>query len=212
MDFREVEQYLKQIKAVESCRIIVDEEQDIEEIHIVSSMRRSPKQISRDVQSILISKFGLDIDHKKISIAQIDTDSTTDGGRLKLKTIEYSITDGKANVKVVLEKDDERYEGVISGTNTTYNTQRMLAKATLNAVEKYCEVEDAMVLEDIKTATIAGNEVVVVAVSMILPNREQMMTGSALVSRDKKEAIVKATLDAVNRNIVKYHNNNIQAG
>lgn len=211
MDIKEMEQYIKQIKAVESCKIILDQEQSIDEIHIVSGMSRSPKQISRDIQSILISKFGLSIDHKKISIAQINIDSIADGYRLKLKTIEYSITEGKANVRVALVKDEEIYDGVISGVNTTYNTQRMLAKATLLAVEKYCGVDDTLVLEDIKTSTIAGTEVAVVAVSLILPNHEQMLTGSALVSRDKKEAIVKATLDAVNRSIIKY-NNNIQAG
>lgn len=211
MDIREIEQYIKQVKAVEFCKIILNQEQDIEEIHIVASMRRNPKQISRDVQSILISKFNLDIDHKKISIAQIDIDTLSDGCRLRLKTIEYSITDGKSNVRVVLEKDEELYEGVVSGINTIYNTQRMLSKATLAAVEKYCGVEDTMVLEDIKTETIAGNEVAVVAVSLILPNYEQMLTGSALVKKDTNEAIVKATLDAVNRSLVKY-NNNIQAG
>lgn len=211
MDIREVEQYVKQIKAVEFCKIVLDQEQNIDEIHIVASMRRSPKQISRDIQSILISKFNLNIDHKKISIAQIDVDSLFDGGRLKLKTIEYSITDGKADIRVVLEKDEELYDGAVSGINTLYNTQRMLSKATLTAVEKYCGVEDTLVLEDVKTATIAGNEVAVVAVSLILSNQEHMLTGTALVSKDKKEAIVKATLDAINRSIARY-NNNFQAG
>lgn len=211
MDTREAEQYIKQIKAVESCKIILGSDFSIDEIHIVSTMRRSPKQISRDVQSILISRFGIDIDHKKISIAQIDTDLLPHGCRLRLKTIEYSITEGKANIRVVLDKDDELYEGVFSGVNTVYNTSRMLAKATLFAVEKYCGIEDTFVLEDIKTAAIAGNEVVVVAVSLISTNQEQILTGSALVTRDKKEAIVKATLDAVNRSIIKYESN-IQAG
>lgn len=196
----EIEQYLKQIKCVNSCKILLDNQGDIEEIHVVSGSRRNPKQISRDIQSILISKFDLNIDHKKISIAQIEDDLIEKGDfRLKLRTVEYSITDMKTEIKVVLEKDNELYEGLVSGPNTLNNTQRLLGKATLRAVEKCLGLEDAFVLEDIKILHAAGKEVVIAAVTFIFNNTERLLSGSAIVYDDKKDAIVKATLDAINR-------------
>lgn len=199
-----VEQYLKQVKSVISCKIITDAENNIEEMHIVSNMQRSPKQISRDIQSILISKFGIHIDHKKISIAQIFDESIDQRDfRLKIKGIQYTTAGNKSDIKVVLEKDEENFEGVCAGINSTHNINRMLARAALSAVESFCGLQDIFVLEDVKSASVAGKEVMVVIVTSVLEYSEQELAGSALVTRDKKEAVVKATLDAVNRYIVK---------
>jgi hypothetical protein len=204
MIFKDIEQCIKQVKSVISCKIIADDTDNIQEIHIVSNMSRSPKQISRDIQSILISNFGLDIDHKKVSIAQIDEDTIENKNfRLKLKAIGYATTGTRVEVKVSLEKDDEVFDGMASGANTSYNTCRLLAKATLNAVENFCNVSDTFILEDVNPSTIAGREVMVVAVAFISADSEQLFTGSALVNRDKNEAVVKATLGAINRNIAK---------
>lgn len=204
MDIREIEQYLVQLKSVRSCRILLDEAGTIQEIHVVSDLKRSPKQISRDIQSILISKYGLDIDYKKISIAQVNQDSAENTDfRLKLKTIEYTMSDKKSEVKVILEKDDESYEGSASGASTSNNILRMLGKATLNAVEEFCETEDTFIIDDVRSTAIAGKEVMLVAVTGVLGDNEYTLSGSAMVDKDRKESVVKATLNAVNRMVTR---------
>ncbi|EOC99660.1 hypothetical protein [Caldisalinibacter kiritimatiensis] len=206
MQIKEIESFLEQIKSVISCKVIVDKEDNIEEIHILSDINRSPKQVSRDIQSGLISKFGIDIDHKKISIAQIDEKSVAERNfRLKIKTIEYTTSGYKGKVKVVLEKDEELFIGETSGPNTKYNSQRMIASATLKAVEKFLSIENNLILEDIKITSLAGREVVVTAISFISDYGEQLFSGCSIVNRDIKEAVVKSTLDAINRRIVKHH-------
>jgi DNA polymerase III alpha subunit (gram-positive type) len=49
----------------------------------------------------------------------------------------------------------------------------------------------------------ANNSVVNVAITYIDRNGEQLLIGSSIVSGDMKEAVVKATLDAVNRRITR---------
>lgn len=212
MEIKEFERYIRQIRDVESSRIILDESGEISEIHIISNLRRSAKQISRDVQSVLSSRFGLDIDHKKISIAQIDTgEMEAEYRRLKLDTIEYSSSSKKADIRVVLEREGEYFEGLATGANTENNILRLSAKAALRAAEKFCGVEDLFVLDDIRASEIAGQEIIIVAVSIITNNGEKLLSGTAMVEGEKKQAAVKATLDATNRCISRLFNNT-QAG
>lgn len=201
----EVEEFIRQIKSVLSCKLVTDENNDVAEIHVLSDTKRGPKQISRDLQSGLISKFGIEIDYKKISIAQID-DKTIEnqGDRLMLKTIEFTSTGTKADVKVTLERKEETFEGKITGVNTEHNSLRMIVAATLKAIETYLGVDDSFILEDIKVTELGGKEVIITSITFVSAYSEQSFVGCAFVNRNKNEAIVKATLDAINRRIIKH--------
>lgn len=63
------------MKDVKSASIVPDDKGSIMEAHIVAAMGRSPKQIARDVESMLVAKLGIPIDHRKISVAQIEEDA-----------------------------------------------------------------------------------------------------------------------------------------
>lgn len=207
MDIRGMEQFLKQIKSVISCKFVIDNNDNLQELHILSDTSRSPKQLSRDIQSALISKFGLDVDHKKISIAQIDEKSMDDKDfRLKLKSIEFSTNGTKADVKVILEKEDQIFQGEVSGPNTLHNSKRLIASATLKAVEKFLGIEENFLVEDIKITDLASREVVVTAITFVTQTTEQIFSGCAFINRDDKEAVVKSTLDAINRRIIRHYN------
>ena len=43
----------------------------VREVHVLSDQSRGPKQIVRDVQSAMLAKFQVELDHRIISVAQI---------------------------------------------------------------------------------------------------------------------------------------------
>lgn len=205
MDFKEIEVFISQLKSVISCKIVAKDDL-VEEIHILSDTERNPKQISRDIQTVLMSRFGLDIDYKKISIAQIyEKPDMSKDFRLKLKCINFTTLETMAEVKVVLENDDGDYEGNVSGINTLMNSQRLLSSATLKAVENFLGTEGHFVLEDIGIMNLAHKEIVVTAINFIADSKEQLLSGCAFINKDIREAAVKSTLDAINRRVVKYY-------
>jgi len=51
---------------------------ELSEIHVVTSSRRSPKQIVRDVQAVLRTDLGLPIDHRIVSVALARADGAPD--------------------------------------------------------------------------------------------------------------------------------------
>jgi len=205
MDISEIKKAIEGIKAVDSCGITAEDD-IIEEIHVVTGYNRNSEQISRDVHSVMISRFGIDIDQSKISVVQLKDVyvDRSEGFRLRLKTIEYSASGGKSEVRVILEKDEVAFEAMVSGSNTKFNTQRILSTAALKATERFLEREDLFTFEDVRTVTVAGAEVVVVSVVVMEDGSEKRLFGCAQADRDMNEAVVKATLNAINRKVSVY--------
>lgn len=204
MNIETMEEYLKKIRSVSGCKVVLDEDNNIEEIHIVSDLKRNPKQILRDIEAILMAEFDVVIDYKKVSIAQIKSDVVQNDGdpRLKLKSIEFNNNGSNVEVRVVLEKQGQVYESSMSGVNTSSNVNRILGNTVLRAVEIHCEIEDVFVFEDARLVNLSNVEVMVVSISSRYNGREEVYTGSAKVGNDPREALARATMDAVNRHIL----------
>jgi hypothetical protein len=65
-----LEQDLQRVPGIRSARIVGADVAT--EIHIVATHARSPKQLVRDVQSLAQAGFGLTIDHRIVSIVQLE--------------------------------------------------------------------------------------------------------------------------------------------
>lgn len=204
MQVEMIENYLLKVQSVIGCKVIVDKKDQISEIHIVSDLRRSPKQILRDIEAVMISEFDLPIDYKKVSIAQVRSGSIKldQDPRLKLKLIEYNNNGANVAVKVALEKQEETYISELVGINTSNNFNRLVGSVVLKAVASYLGVNDVFVFEDVKFIELANVSVVVVSITSVINGREEIFTGTAKVLADQKEAIARATLDAVNRHVL----------
>lgn len=204
IDVEQVESFLLKVQSVQGCKVKLGKENSIGEIHIVSDLRRSPKQILRDIEAIMMSNFDIEIDYKKVSIAQIQSGSIKydQDPRLQLKLIEYNNHGSNVSIKVALEKHDLVYESEIVGINTAHNFKRLIGTAVLKCVEKYLDNEDVFVFEDIKRVELANVEVMLVSITSVHGGNEEVFTGTAKILSDSKEAIARATLDAVNRHVL----------
>lgn len=204
MNFNETEEYLSNLKSVISGKIVSSQNNTIEEIHILADSSRNTKQICRDVQSVLITKFDMDIDYKKISIAQVsDKISFENNCRLKIISVKAENSVNTTEAKVVLEIEDKVFTGEASGIKTHRNTLRMPGEVALMAVEEYIGCSNCLILEDIEIVKLAGKEVVSSAVTLRNGSVEMMLCGTSFVEHSRSEAVVKATLNAINRRIEK---------
>nr|MBO2494735.1 hypothetical protein [Clostridia bacterium] len=200
----EYESFLNKIPGVISSKIVLNQEGNIVELHILANIERNPKQIARDVQSALMAKYGIPIDHKVISIAQ-----TQDGKlcrinpRLVIKSVSISIEDSRVEARVVLTKDDKTFEGTARGLNFTQGRFRALAEATLNAIQQFLGGECLFSVTDIQKTTMSGKAVCIVAISQVSKHEESFLVGSSPIEYDENKAVVKAVLDALNRKLGK---------
>ncbi|MDD4717800.1 MAG: hypothetical protein PHN99_06765, partial [Eubacteriales bacterium] len=106
MQLNEIEDLIMNLKGVLNCRITEDEDNSVREVHIVADESRGAKQISRDVQSVFSATYGISLDYKKISIAQIRGKlKEQNSSKLKVRNFERNISRSKCHVRVILEKD-----------------------------------------------------------------------------------------------------------
>jgi hypothetical protein len=66
----QLERDLLRVPGVKSVRVVGDDAPT--EIHVVASSNRPPKQVVRDVQSLAAAGFGIPIDHRIVSVVQLD--------------------------------------------------------------------------------------------------------------------------------------------
>lgn len=206
------EQSIKQIKGVIAARIKVDSQGEIEEVHILAGSGRAPKQIVRDIESLLIAQFDLQIDHKKVSVAQVEDDedgtfTMVESTRPKLVGVTLRTVNGMAEVKVELLTGDKIIEGIAQGPSSAQNKLRLFVEATLQALSPLTLDKYLFVTEDVGITQLAKQQIALVSITSITTAGEQSLTGCALVRNDDREALVKATLDAVNRKLRFVRNN-----
>lgn len=200
----EIEDALRQVAEVKAARIVASPYGAIEEIHVVALPTKSPKQLVRDIESTVMAHFGIAIDHRKVSIAQlgqelVPKDESPRPVRPKIKSINIEISGVMANVTVSLEMGDGVVTGETSGPASQTGRERLVALATLAAVEQTMGHGFSFALEDVSVVQLGRERVAVCCVVLVSPLGEQAFTGSALVRQNDKDSIVRATLDAINR-------------
>ncbi len=198
------ETVIKQIRGVLSARVVLDREGNFEEVHILANTERSPKQIVRDVETVIIVVFGISLDHKIISVVQMGEDNlkfSSDNWRPRIHTINTTMSQQKAEVTIKMTVQDKTLEGAASGANSPLNSMRMVAEATLNALEKFFEGRVHLSVDQIGKFKFGGDEIIVVSVFLVTLESEDALLGASFVKGDDRETICKATLSAVNRKL-----------
>ena len=155
-----------------------------------------------------MARFGIAIDHKKISIAQLGHEAVPAGAatgpgavRARIQSINATVSGVHAATSVTLEIEGETYVGEASGPASQTGRQRLVAQATLEAVDQYAHGAHSFALEDVRLMQLGRERVAVSCVTLVSPLGEQSYAGSALVRQNEKDSIVRATLDAINRRL-----------
>ena len=213
----QIEDIVRQLKDVISARAVVSPAGTLQELHVMTGAGRTPKLIVRDIESALTAELGLTVDHKKVSVAQTRFSRTTPAagaggrlsipgfsdpstGRLQLSNVTLSVQNQRAEASVSLKRGGETQTGKASGHASSQNQLRLVATATVRAVENGQSEDGSLLVEDVCThPTIGGRSIVMVVISVMSERGEELLTGSALVRQDMWKAIAAASLNAVNR-------------
>lgn len=203
----QVEALLAQLPGVLSTRIVVNDWGAIEEVHVLATTERTPKQIVRDIESSLAARWGMDVDHKKISIAQVTgVEPTLPPVRLTLNNVQ-SLADTsrgllEVTVSLGMAGDEALFQGRAAGPHSRHHLLRLAAQAAIDALNQTVAARHLFSLEDVKSVIAGGHEVALVLVALITPRGdEEVLVGASIVDHDPVEAVVRATLQATNRRV-----------
>jgi hypothetical protein len=215
----EVERAVAGLKDVRSARLVGDDSGGILEVHVVSDSSRSAKMVARDVESILVAKLGVTIDHRKISVAQVDGGDeepaapapapakeapaglylAPEDRRIEFVGVSLAQSNLVAQARVELMRNDVSTVAEANGADSTDSVQRLVAEATIEAVQRYFENGGLFTVTAVEQLTIGGKRISVVCVDHVHERHERVLVGACPTDGDVPRAVALATLDAVNR-------------
>ena len=207
----DIEAALSEVGEIKAARIVAASDGSIAEIHVLALPTKAPKQLVRDIESTLMAKFGIPVDHKKISIALLGRDAIkseeepiperSTAARPRICSINASVSGVQASASVTLEIAGEDFTGKASGPASQTGRARLVSLATLDAISQYTEATISFALEDVAIVQLGREKVAVACISLVSGFGEQHFSGSAQVRQNDNDSIVRATLDAINRRI-----------
>jgi len=247
----ELEGSLNQIAGVRAVRIVASPDGRIEEVHVLGLPGKAPKQLVRDIESALMALYGIAIDRRLISIAQIgvaeepetvaETTSTelpageptvepaeeasqpeparppirqrrvadvhpigapkAADQRVRILGVDVDSDSLRTTVRVRLASEGGQVSGEGVGPASKTAVLRLVAEATLKAVEKLAIAPRCYAVEDCSIMTLGGRPVSVCSIVTVTSEGEQVLSGSAVVRHTAESATARATLDALNRRL-----------
>jgi len=250
---RAAEEALRRVRGIEEATIRLEDD-EIREIHILTTSTRAAKQIVRDVQGILHNKFQRTIDYRIVSVVYLDPPAaespessetavravvsapppapvtpaaTTDpppapvrfeerseatpaasapqpasgsrGERIRYVGVNLFVSGARTQAQVELRWKGFPRMGSASGWSTRGSAHRLIAQATLAAVQEFLADEVALALDEVRVVRQARQRVVLVSFALVSHREERTLLGSCVVQQDLQRSVVLATLSALNR-------------
>ena len=172
----------------------------IREVHILSDQSRSPKQIVRDVQSALLARFQVELDHRVVSVAQVPGPIAR-RGRLICDRLELSTGRSGASASVYLNLEDKIYHGSSQCDLSTTGPFRFIALATVDALNQVLAPGCSFSLDEIRSTTLGEHQAMLVGLLLKNGGKTEALLGACYEGEDPNFSAALATLDAVNRRL-----------
>lgn len=197
-----VEHALLELPEVRAARVVPGYDRDVDELHILATLDKHPKQLVRDVQSLLMARFAIATDHRVISIVQLDDDSTPHSPhRVALARVTSAQHGLAVHVAVALTDGEQEFLGTAEGPASATGRLRTAARATLDAVKPLFNDEMMVEVEGATVERTLGTPVALTLVHIHTKRGTRSIAGSAVVREDEVEAIARSVLDALNREL-----------
>ena len=226
LPIQRAEELILTLPGVVSAKIIESESGSVEQIHVLTTLELTPKQVVRNIESALMAHLAMRVDHRKISVAttsevkpktptpaqgtarsQFLATPTPEGGvkrytarRLYFEDVEVrgSRTKG-VSCRVTLRKGEESYIGEASGIEGDRSRLDLAARATVFAIGQAEGREGQLAVEGVKVMDAFDREYVFVGVTVRNGRDSQLLVGNCEIKGSAETASALAVLSATNR-------------
>lgn len=219
VDLSEIEKELSRIPEVTAVRLVTDQFDRPVEVHVLATPAKHPKQLVRDIQSVAKVAFDMELDHRVISVVQLDngnlpeamqgggvaTATATDGlddDRITVSTVSTSRHGLRCTAKVGLRRGEIEEIGEADGTVASGNINVLVARATLDALSRHDPRAGRLDIEAAALQHLGTRSFATASIVLLNPPYEEVLLGSAPVrAAGPEDAIARAVLDATNRRL-----------
>jgi hypothetical protein len=223
----EAESLLCTLPAIASAKVLRDAEGVVRDVHILATTDLGPKQIVRNVESALLARFGIRLDHRAISVAQSATARVAEAARTPAPAPAAPAATAPATVitaapapgrgiyfedvevrrsrsaglacTVTLRTGADTHTGEASGVETARARGELAATAAVRALSPLLSDGVTLAFESCMVVAAADREFAFVVVSGRSGRETTILSGSCEVRDGVETAAALAVLDATER-------------
>ena len=221
----EAEQLLLSLPGVVSARVVARPGGDVEEVHLLTTTEVKPKQTVRNVESALLARLDLHVDHRKISVAQTHEKPSAataaepersirivpppkpHESRLLFYSHQSEIErSNQVKHRVEIEWQSKHYVGTATAADVPRAKLEAVAEATLRSVEAALAENlgdgkraPTLSLDGVKIVEAFDRKFILVAVHAIAGRDVSRLAGTHVADESTDRAAILATLQATDR-------------
>jgi hypothetical protein len=219
---RAAEDALRRIRGIDEASIRLEDD-EVREVHIITGSSRPAKQIVRDVVGLLQARFQRAIDFRIVSVVYMDPpadapppapvtvpmpaavapreveEPARHDDRVRFVGVNLFVSGARTQAQVELRWKGLPRMGSASGWSTRGGAHRLIAQATLAALQEFLADELALALEEVQLVRQGRSRIVLVTVALVEHRDEKLLVGACEARMDLQRSVVLATLSAVNR-------------
>ncbi len=164
-------------------------------------------EVASTVGRLLREQFGLGVDADRVQVVEESEQAHAEipGQRVALRpaiTRMHLVSSGlEVTATVSLSSGERITAGEARGSASQSGVHRAVANATLRAVEELVDGQVRFELDHLEVSPMGNERTVVVALTLLSARGTERLTGAAAVREDVRQAVIRATLDALNRRV-----------
>lgn len=198
----EVERSLATVAGVLGARIVPGYERPVDELHVLTSLAKTPKQAVRDLQTLLMARFGVSTDHRVISVVQLDEGTVSHATHRPMITrVSVAHAGLEVDTEVRLRDGEDELVGHGQGPSNPHGQRLATARATLAALEPLLDDGERIVLDGCDVTPVLDQRIAISLLRFRGNRGDHTVAGSALVRDAELDAVARSVLDALNRTL-----------
>jgi hypothetical protein len=203
-----IEHAIAALPGVTTARAVAGYDREIDELHVLAEPSVAPKQLVRDLQTLLLTMFDLPLDHRVVSIVNLPSlpgDGVPVVRRQRLTLREIAVVSTTVARRIAVTIADHAGLSNLGESDAPLpapHRRLACARATTAAVAAW--LPDSIDVDVVDVQRVDGALASVVMVVLVWTDRARgstTMSGSAVVGDDEDIAVSRATLDALNRQL-----------
>lgn len=208
---KRAENLITSLKGILSARIVAGKDGSIEEIHVFTNENIAAKQVVRNVESALFAQLGIQVDHRKISVAQtaeVSAIKVLEEEAVKIRALKREVvfqrldmhTTDRRRVKfqLTLRVDGEEVVAEQEAADAPKARIQAAARVAVRAIDQLLPTA-TIELEGVTQVDAFGTRFAFVGVYVLVGRETKLLTGSCEVTDGFEQAAALAALDATNR-------------
>ena len=207
-DLEAIAAALRALPGVAAADVQPDDQGGIDSLRLDLVHGADGVEVAGTVSRLMAERFGASVDATQVQVQPAAAPSPVQqqvpaqrGVRPEIVRTDLVTSGMEFSATVVLSSQSRAATGDAHGAVTSSGMHRAVSQATLRAVERLTRDATRIELDQVSVTQVGTERAVLVVLTMVSSSGVERLAGSAVVRDDESRAVVRATLDAVNRRL-----------